>query len=209
MTTLKASLPRQANNLSMNIANNETNERIRTVFLSLIREKGYNKTTFKEVASVSGMTRQNLYYYYDSKEGMLQDVIEEFFDRLYQKMLHYKMTPGEAIDKGMSEALVREIAEALVDDIEIARCFYSKDIEEFFIKKEIAFLKRMLGSVIRELGIEVNDPQYIHYLSLQIAGATHFPLKEWLLNATGFSIDKMVELGYPMLESAVATLLKN
>ena len=68
--------------------NNDVNEKIRSAFLSLLSEKSYSKVTFKEVASVTGMTRQNLYYYYESKENVLEDVIEEFFDRLYQTILN-------------------------------------------------------------------------------------------------------------------------
>lgn len=199
----------------MNKTNNETHEKIRQAFLDLIREKGYRKTTFKEVASASGMTRQNLYYYYDSKEGMLQDVIEEFFDRLIVQMMVF-VSKSEATNTDnarenitISEALLTEIAQALLDDVEVARCFFSDDVEKIFITKEIAFLRRILGNLIRGQDIKVNDPQYIHYLSLQMAGAIYFPIKEWLLNGQDFSVHKIVALAYPMFEQSIQSLMKN
>lgn len=194
----------------MNLTNNDTHEKIRTAFLSLIREKGYSKTTFKEVASVSGMTRQNLYYYYDSKEGMLQDLIEVFFDGLFQKIIENNLNKSDAIEKeSVNAAMLRQLAEALLEDRDIARCFFSNDVEKIFITKEVAFLKRALGSIIRAQNIEVNDPQFIHYLALQIAGASYFPVKEWLMNDSDFPIDKLVALTFPMFDQALQTLKNN
>jgi len=192
------------------MSSNETHEKIRNTFLALIREKGYSKTTFKEVANVSGMTRQNLYYYYDSKEAMLKDVIEVFFDGLFQKVVDFNINKTDVIEKETINAtMFRQLAESLLEDIDIALCFFSNDVEKIFITKEVAFLKRALGSIIRAQDIEVNDTQYIHYLALQIAGATYFPVKEWLLNDSSFPIDKLVALTFPMFDQALQTLKKN
>ncbi len=192
---------------TMTNSNEITYEKIRSNFLELIREKGYSKTTFKEVASASGMTRQNLYYYYESKETMLKDVIEEFFDRLYLKMVSYKINPNIDDYQTMSKSLVSNMMEALENDIDIARCFYSNDVEKLFIRKSIAFLKRMLGGVIRNQDITVKNPLHIHFIALQMAGAVHFPLKEWIVNESDISTDDVINLGYPMLDAAISTLM--
>jgi AcrR family transcriptional regulator len=192
------------------VLNNDVNEKIRTAFLSLLSEKSYSKVTFKEVASVTGMTRQNLYYYYESKENVLEDVIEEFFDRLYQTVLsvdhHSDAFPDR---KTISEEIIRETAQALAEDVDIARCFLSKDVEAIFIKKNIAFMKRMLGSLVRVYDLEIRDPQYIHYLALQISGACYFPIKQWILDDMDFPVEKLVSLAAPLLEFAVPMLKKN
>lgn len=194
----------------MNLSNNDTHEKIRNCFLELIREKGYSKTTFKEVASVSGMTRQNLYYYYDSKEGMLQDVIEVFFDGLFQKVIDFNIHQSDVIEKeSVNTTMIRALATALRDDIDIASCFFSSDVEKVFITKEVAFLKRVLGSIIRAQKIEINDPQSIQYQALQIAGACHFPIREWLLNDPDYPVEKMVNLSYPIFDQALVALTNN
>jgi len=194
----------------MGMLNNDVNERVRGAFLGLLSQKGYSKMTFKEVARVTGMTRQNLYYYYESKESVLQDVIEEFFDRLHQKMLILKQSNTDYIShSAFSEALVREMAKALIEDIDTARSFFSKDVEQIFINKQVVFIKRLLGGLVREQGIVVSDPQYVHYLALQITGACYFPVKEWMLSDMAFPLDKFVALACPIFDQAIPMLRKN
>ncbi len=188
----------------------DANERIRGAFLSLLSEKSYKKMTFKEVAGVTGMSRQNLYFYYESKESVLKDVIEEFFDRLYQKMVCLKQNSADYLDHAaFSEALIREMGNALMEDSAIARSFFSSDVEKLFVDKHVIFTKRLLGGIVREQGIIVKDPQYIHYLALQMTGAAYFPVKEWVLNDMDFSIDKLVVMLHPIFDQAIPMLKKN
>jgi AcrR family transcriptional regulator len=166
--------------------------------------------TFKEVANVTGMTRQNLYYYYDSKESVLQDVIDQFFDGLYQKMMCFKQSnTGYHDPSAFIEALIRELAQALIEDIETARTFLTKEVEHIFVDRQIGFTKRILGSIVREQGIVVNDPQYIHYLALQMTGAMHFSIKEWVMSDMSFPLEKFVSLASPVFDRMIPMLKKN
>ena len=185
------------------------NEKIRSAFLKLLDDKTYKKITFKELATESGMTRQNLYYYYKSKEYVLEDIIEEFFDRLYDAMLEYSANRVETDEEEMGKALIRVMVEALKENEEVARCFFSRDVNIIFINKSVGFLHRLLGRMIRLQHITVNDPKYIHYLALQIAGACYLPLREWLLVDRDFPTDRIVELAYPMLEQIIQSLKNN
>ena len=186
------------------------NERVRCAFVDLLGQKSYSKMTFKEVASVTGMTRQNLYYYYDSKESVLQDVIDQFFDGLYQKMMCFKQSnTGYHDHSAFSEALIGELAHALIEDIDTARSFFSTDVEHIFVDRQIAFTKRLLGSIVREQGIVVRDPQYIHYLALQMTGAMHLSIKHWVMSDMSFSLEKFVILASPIFDRAIPMLKKN
>jgi hypothetical protein len=63
--------------------------------------------------------------------------------------------------------------------------------------------------MIRAKGITVNDPKYIHYLALQMAGSSYLPIREWLIVDTDFPVERMVELGHPMIEQIIKSLENN
>lgn len=194
----------------MNTTNSDVNEKIRAAFLRLLDQKSYKRITFKELAAESGMSRQNLYYYYKSKQNVLEDIIEEFFERQYDRMMEFDLK--EIVDDtggALGKRFMTTIVEALREDVEVARCFFSRDVNVVFINKMVAFLNRMLGSLIRLQNITVNDPKYIHYLALQLTGSTYLLLREWLIVDKDFPGDRIVELAQPMVEQVIQSLKNN
>jgi len=191
----------------MGISHDDVSEKIRSAFLELLGEKPYKRITFKELAIKSGMTRQNLYYYYKSKECVLEEIIEEFFDHLYESMR--SLGKLEVNEEEPGKALISEIVGALKENQEVASLLFSRDVNVVFINKQVAFFNRMLGSMIRAQNIKVNDPKYIHYLALQISGASYLPLREWLVVDREFPADRIVELAYPMLGQIIQSLKSN
>jgi AcrR family transcriptional regulator len=194
----------------MNMPSEEVGEKIKTAFVKLLQEKPYKRITFKELASESSMSRQNLYYYYKSKENVLEDIIEDFFERIYETIMVVGIKKlGSSDNQELGKELIQAIVEALKENEDVARCFFSKDVNIVFINKMVAFLKRMLGSMIRAKGITVNDPKYIHYLALQMAGSSYLPIREWLIVDTDFPVERIVELGHPMIEQIIKSLENN
>ncbi len=188
----------------------EVSQRVREAFLGLLAEKPYARITFKELAAASGMSRQNLYYYYKTKEAVLEDVIEDFFDSIHDTMMRYspaKVAPGQ--QEELAKALIRETLKAIKEREQVAGLLFADDIAGLAIDKQIAFLKRVLGGLIRARDIKVNDPKFIHYLALQISGASYQVVREWLLVDTDFPIERMVELGHPMVLQVIRSLENN
>jgi AcrR family transcriptional regulator len=56
----------------------QTRQRIVDTALRLFRERGYDETTMRAVASGAGVSVGNAYYYFDSKEHLVQ----EFYERM-------------------------------------------------------------------------------------------------------------------------------
>lgn len=188
----------------------EVSAKVRAALLRLLATRPYGRITFKALAAESGMSRQNLYYYYKTKEAVLEDVIEDFYDGIYDTMMLYspaKVSSGQ--EEELAKSLVRETLKALKANEEVARCLFSDDISALALEKQIAFLKRVLGSLIRARGITVNDPKFIHYLALQSSGASYQVVREWLLVDRDFPIERIVELGHPMVLQVIRALENN
>ncbi|GHH63950.1 TetR family transcriptional regulator [Streptosporangium violaceochromogenes] len=61
----------------MNTRRGDTKERIQQVALELFAERGYEKTSLREVAERLRITRPALYYHFKAKEDILSSVIED------------------------------------------------------------------------------------------------------------------------------------
>ncbi|HEY9331188.1 MAG TPA: TetR/AcrR family transcriptional regulator [Streptomyces sp.] len=62
--------------------------------------QGYNATTVRRIADEAGMLAGSLYYHFDSKESMLDEILSAFLDELwtgYDTVLAAELGPREAI----------------------------------------------------------------------------------------------------------------
>jgi AcrR family transcriptional regulator len=56
----------------------DTRDRIRAVAVELFTERGYEKTSLREIADRVGITKASLYYHYPSKQALLLAIVEPF-----------------------------------------------------------------------------------------------------------------------------------
>ncbi|MGW0816415.1 TetR/AcrR family transcriptional regulator [Streptomyces viridiviolaceus] len=73
--------------------------------------QGYNATTVRKIADAAGMLAGSLYYHFDSKESMLDEILAGFLDELwarYDAVLAAGLGPRETIEALVTESF-REI----------------------------------------------------------------------------------------------------
>jgi AcrR family transcriptional regulator len=61
----------------VDVADN-TKGRIRTAAVEMFTERGYDKTSLREIADRVGITKASLYYHYPSKQALLLAIVEPF-----------------------------------------------------------------------------------------------------------------------------------
>ncbi|WP_306322229.1 MULTISPECIES: TetR/AcrR family transcriptional regulator [unclassified Streptomyces] len=74
-------------------------------------EQGYNATTVRKIADHAGMLAGSLYYHFDSKESMLEEILRTFLDELwsgYDTVLDDDLGPRETLEALVTESF-REI----------------------------------------------------------------------------------------------------
>lgn len=54
-----------------------TRTRIQNVALELFAEQGYDKTSLRELSERLGMTKSSLYYYFKSKDDIVQSLVDD------------------------------------------------------------------------------------------------------------------------------------
>jgi AcrR family transcriptional regulator len=65
----------------------------------LFAAQGYFKCTVSNIAREAGMSQGNIYWYFDSKEGLLKAVLEDGFKALEELLQEAQSQPGTAVDK--------------------------------------------------------------------------------------------------------------
>jgi AcrR family transcriptional regulator len=61
---------------------NDTRQRILDTALDLFIERGYDKTSLREIAERVGVTKAALYYHFSSKEDIIRTLVQPFFDMM-------------------------------------------------------------------------------------------------------------------------------
>ncbi|MFC9279979.1 TetR/AcrR family transcriptional regulator [Streptomyces collinus] len=100
-------------------------------------EQGYNATTVRAIADHAGMLAGSLYYHFDSKESMLEEILRTFLDELwdgYDTVLASGLGPRETLEALVTESF-REI-----DRHRAAVAIYQKESRQLAVQDRFAFL---------------------------------------------------------------------
>ncbi|MFE2509737.1 TetR/AcrR family transcriptional regulator [Streptomyces naganishii] len=100
-------------------------------------EHGYNATTVRRIADEAGMLAGSLYYHFDSKESMLEEILRTFLDELwdgYDAVLGAGLGPRETLEALVTESF-REI-----DRHRAAVAIYQKESKQLAVQERFAFL---------------------------------------------------------------------
>ncbi|MET8505710.1 TetR/AcrR family transcriptional regulator [Streptomyces sp. NPDC004787] len=122
--------------------------------------QGYNATTVRKIADAAGMLAGSLYYHFDSKESMLDEILSTFLNELwdgYDAVLAAGHGPRETIEALVTESF-REI-----DRHRAAVAIYQKEARHladqprfhYLADSQVKFEKAWLGTLERGVGAGV------------------------------------------------------
>ncbi|MEU6683297.1 TetR/AcrR family transcriptional regulator [Streptomyces sp. NPDC046832] len=138
----------------------ERREELLAVAARVFAEQGYNATTVRKIADAAGMLAGSLYYHFDSKESMLDEILSGFLDELwarYDAVLGAGLGPRETLEALVTESF-REIDRHL-DAVAI----YQKESRHLAVRPAFAYLvesqrkfeKAWLGTLERGVAAKV------------------------------------------------------
>lgn len=97
--------------------------RLLHVAADVFARKGYAATTVNEIVEAAGVTKPVLYYYFENKAGIFQEIFVESL-RLFQEALRAPQDPNLPVIDRMVD-LCGRIYELYSSHLEIARLFHS------------------------------------------------------------------------------------
>ncbi|WP_327349173.1 TetR/AcrR family transcriptional regulator [Streptomyces sp. NBC_01321] len=122
--------------------------------------QGYNATTVRKIADAAGMLAGSLYYHFDSKESMVDEILSTFLDELwagYDAVLAAGLGPLETIEALVTESF-REI-----DRHRAAVDIYQKESKHlssqprfhYLADSQVKFEKAWLATLERGVAAEI------------------------------------------------------
>ena len=115
----------------------ERREELLGMAAEVFAAQGYNATTVRKIADEAGMLAGSLYYHFDSKESMLDEILSTFLDELWQgydSVLAAGLGPRETIEALVTESF-REI-----DRHRAAVAIYQKESKQLVAQERFGFL---------------------------------------------------------------------
>ena len=92
----------------------KTRARILASALSLFVKRGYEKTTFTDIAARLKMTKGAVYWHFETKESLLVALVQEMLEK-FQRRLGEFLPKGELSFKTVADMMV-QTAERIVED---------------------------------------------------------------------------------------------
>ncbi|WP_436740082.1 TetR/AcrR family transcriptional regulator [Streptomyces sp. BBFR102] len=89
----------------------ERREELLATAAEVFAAQGYNATTMRKIADEAGMLAGSLYYHFDSKESMVDEILSTFLNELWERydaVLDAESGPRETIEALVTESF-REI----------------------------------------------------------------------------------------------------
>ena len=77
-------------------------DEIRQAALSIFSEKGISNVTLDDIAQTVGCSKGGITYYYSSKEALITDAFESFYDKIYEKTYEEISKHKDPLDKLLS-----------------------------------------------------------------------------------------------------------
>lgn len=149
---------------------------IRRSFIGLLAIKPYSKISFTELAKTSGMSRQNLYNYYRSKEELVKEVIEDQFDYMFGE---FEKLPVKISLKDCHR-FVFSVCCMLIRNKQVAKALLVHNDFDVVFANYTIFVKRSFGHIVRKRQRLVCDEEYFNYLSLQFSAAAFYSVQAWV-----------------------------
>ena len=92
----------------------KTRRRILASALSLFVKKGYERTTFNDIAARLKMTKGAVYWHFESKERLLVELVEEALAK-FRRQLDEMMPTGELTFPAVADVMIKNAMHMVVD----------------------------------------------------------------------------------------------
>jgi len=154
----------------------------------LFARKGYQRTTMVEVAAASEVALGTLYQIFPSKEAMLCSLLEDYIDRLIERVRQAAAQPGTAREQ-LARVVRTQLAFSL-QNADVLRLYlsgwtgYEFSVRQRFgeriddkYEEYLRFLERIFRRGVRD-GVFVAGPP--RRLAVSLAGMIHAVVRRWL-----------------------------
>jgi len=168
--------------------------------IQLFKEKGFHRTTTREIAQNAGFSIGTLYEYIRQKEDILYLVCDSIFDQFHDSM--EKALPRHGSSKERLESAIRAYFK-LVDDMQDEMLVMyqetkalEKEALKYVIKKELEFVaifEPLIRDCVRENVFQLSEAEIKAYAHNILVMGQMWAFRRWALGPL-YTIDEYIDL---------------
>ena len=151
----------------------EKSHRISEAALSLFASRGYDATSISEIAKEAGVSKGLIYNYFASKESILRSIIDQVFDRIWDR---FEFNDIQKVEKEDMVRFIEVSIDMVLEDLKHYQLYFAiftqqnvmKLLMDDLMERSGPFIKMMLD-YYTEKGIE-NPGVWLRYMSACIDG---------------------------------------
>lgn len=184
----------------------ERQNEIADAAVEVFADHGFSATTVQQIADEAGMSKGNIYLYFDSKEEVLQRVFNNFRDALHETLdesVKNSRSPSEKIETLISNLI--SLAKSNRSTIKVLFDFWSHslhDTDQNLIDYD-TFYRRIEAKLVTLLedGSDAGRfrSDWHEELPSMLIGFFEGQLIQWLINPSSPSLEDVGEAGTEML----------
>lgn len=183
----------------------KTKKAIKIAFLTLVKEKGYEKITIQDIASKALMNRNTFYLHYLDKNDLANKLVDESLAKIEASISKSEPLSPNNIDRAYFSKLLHALFKGIASDKELFQAMLADNIQSNFSKK----LKEVLINhiVFNNQNIKIKTAKKervrLEYMVTGIIGVINF----WI-NHAEFSIEEVTNFLCEIHFSNAVVLLK-
>lgn len=162
-------------------------DRIKQEMLRQLGEAGYGSITITGLAESLGMSRQNLYKHYSSKEEIFHDITQDHLEAFFD--IFEQFYSDQSSEKW--QAVILSLLGVIEANRGLIRHILQEETERAVFASLKSAVSRALGHVARVNELTIRDLAFFDILSLHITGSSYHVTKSWILDGEGVSAKKM------------------
>src|SRR3954453_13256126 len=135
-------------------------EELLAIAATLFAERGFKNTTVRDIADAAGILSGSLYHHFDSKEAMVDELLDTFQTKLWKE--YDAIEASDLTPRGKLEAVVRASFDA-IDHHHSEVAIFQNDAAHLLAFERLAYLDerndkfRRLWTGLLEAGVEQGE----------------------------------------------------
>lgn len=176
--------------------------------VTLFKEKGYHRTTTREIAKEAGFSIGTLYEYIRTKEDILYLVCDSIYDQVKDRLQRMDLEEGTLESLKLGIAYYFNVMNDLQDEVLVmyqeAKSL-SKDALPYVLKKEmdmVSMFEKLIRRCVENKELQMSS-RAIHMLAQNIfVQGQMWGFRRWTLQKT-FTLDEYIDLQTDLLFSGM------
>ncbi len=158
--------------------------------LALVREKKFEQITIQDITDRADLNRATFYLHYGSKEELLADSLEAYFDELVQQISTKTMNKPIWENPEADEMVFNHVAE----HADLYRVLLGENGLGYVINRVIDYIAQYSELQLR-MGLGTAVPQApIEIMARHVAGSLYAIITWWLMNDMPYTPQQMAQM---------------